>query len=181
MRGARLHEQGRKKIAGKPASPRLSVGIVPVRREPGTGRPLYLLLRAYRYWDFPKGLQERGEGALQTALRELREEAGIATVTLKWGEAFVETPPYRGAGGRKIARYYLGEVGGREPRGGGKHVGAGRAEHHERRWVRYEEALTLLGPRLRPVLSWARARVLALAQDRAARPRRVKPEPHRPR
>lgn len=168
-----MHEQGRKKRnAVAPASPRLSAGIVLVQREPGTGRPRYLLLRAYRYWDFPKGLQERGEAPLQTALRELREEAGIITVTLKWGEAFVETPPYRGAGGRKTARYYLGEVRPGEVRtqgaaesDAGRRSEPTRAEHHERRWVRYEEALTLLGPRLRPVLSWAHARVLALARD----------------
>jgi 8-oxo-dGTP pyrophosphatase MutT (NUDIX family) len=28
-------------------------------------------------WDIPKGMQDPGEGALETAIRELREEAGI--------------------------------------------------------------------------------------------------------
>jgi putative (di)nucleoside polyphosphate hydrolase len=31
-----------------------------------------------RSWDIPKGMQDAGESTLQAALRELREEAGIA-------------------------------------------------------------------------------------------------------
>ena len=37
----------------------LSAGIVPVALD--DGEPRYLLLRAYRYWDFPKGVVEPGE------------------------------------------------------------------------------------------------------------------------
>lgn len=46
----------------------LSAGIVIVRRE--QHQWLYLVLRAYRYWDFPKGEMEEGEDPLQTAMRE---------------------------------------------------------------------------------------------------------------
>ena len=37
-----------------------------------------LLLRAYRNWDFPKGLVEGGEGMLETAWRAAREETGLS-------------------------------------------------------------------------------------------------------
>lgn len=82
----------------------LSSGIVPVLRTP---TPLFLLLRVYKYWDFPKGLVEKGEDPLQAALREVTEETGITEVHFPWGKDFLETEPYRGG---KIARYYVGEV-----------------------------------------------------------------------
>ena len=53
-------------------------GAIVVRRT-GT-EPEVLLVRAKkdpRYWIFPKGHQERGETLAQTAVRELREEAGV--------------------------------------------------------------------------------------------------------
>jgi 8-oxo-dGTP pyrophosphatase MutT (NUDIX family) len=63
-----------------------------------------LMLRAYHHWDFPKGLLEEGEEPVQAALRELREETGIASAEFEWGERHMETGPYiRG----KTARYYL--------------------------------------------------------------------------
>ena len=52
---------------------RLSAGVIVVRRAPQGW--LFLLLRAYRNWDFPKGLVEPGESPLATARRELGEEA----------------------------------------------------------------------------------------------------------
>jgi len=40
--------------------------------------PRYLLLHhGGEYWNFPKGRQEAGETAVETALRELKEETGI--------------------------------------------------------------------------------------------------------
>ena len=44
----------------------------------------YLLLEyKYKsvYWDFPRGNVEKGEGELDTARREVREETGITEVT----------------------------------------------------------------------------------------------------
>lgn len=53
----------------------LSCGVI-VRRQPGE----LLLGRATGrdYWDIPKGVLDAGETPLEAALRELREEAGIA-------------------------------------------------------------------------------------------------------
>jgi 8-oxo-dGTP pyrophosphatase MutT (NUDIX family) len=53
-----------------------SYGIIPVFF--GEGEPLYLLVKkADGVWGFPKGHKEEGESDTVTALRELKEEAGI--------------------------------------------------------------------------------------------------------
>jgi len=128
----------------------LSAGIVVVRRE--DDRWKFLLLRAFRNWDFPKGEVEPGESPLAAALRETREETGLAELDFKWGTMFQGTAPYnRGA---KTARYYLAEtrqaavVFAVNPALGGP-------EHHEYRWVDQEELDRLAPARLKPVVAWA--------------------------
>jgi 8-oxo-dGTP pyrophosphatase MutT (NUDIX family) len=126
----------------------LSAGVIIVR---GLPAPRYLLLRAFRYWDFPKGIVEPGEEPLAAARREVREETGLMLLNFRWGEAYRETGPY-GAG--KIARYYLAE----SPEGDvylPVNPALGKPEHDEFRWVDFEAAHALLGTRLRPVLHWA--------------------------
>lgn len=65
-----------------------------------------VVLRAYRNWDFPKGLVEAGEAPLAAALREVEEETGLTGLALPWGELWRETAPCAGG---KVARYYLAE------------------------------------------------------------------------
>lgn len=128
------------------SGPRLSAGVVVVRATGGEWR--FLLLRAYRYWDFPKGEVGEGEEPREAALREVREETGLTDLLLRWGDDYVETPPY---GRGKVARYYLGE----SPRGEvtlGVSPELGRPEHHEHRWCGAQEARDLLNERLRAVL-----------------------------
>ena len=134
----------------KTKAPPRAAGVVVFRRTP---RGIYfLVLRAYNNWDFPKGLVEAGEDQLACAKRELKEETGLSGVEFPFGEEFKETLPYSG---QKIARYYLGET---------EEVQIdlpvskelGRPEHHEYRWVTYDEAEELLPPRLAIVLEWAR-------------------------
>ena len=111
-----------------------------------------LVLRAYKNWDFPKGRIEPGETELDAARREVEEETGLAKLDYPFGEEFKETLPYSG---NKVARYYLAETDAEKielpvsPE-------LGRPEHHEYRWVSFDEAEDLLPPRLAPILDWAR-------------------------
>lgn len=111
-----------------------------------------LMLRAYHHWDFPKGLREHGEVPVETAVREVGEETGIADVAFEWGDRHIETGPYsRG----KTARYYLGATSTAEVVMGPSPE-TGVPEHHEWRWVTFDEAYDLASPRVRNVVQWAR-------------------------
>lgn len=135
-----------------PATPpaKLAAGAVVFRRT-GSGVRL-LLLRAYRNWDFPKGMLEPGESELDAAKRECAEETGLSDLDFPFGDAHKDTLLYAGG---KVARYFLAEAGEAavklpvSPE-------LGRPEHHEWRWVSLDEAEELLPPRLAIVLDWAR-------------------------
>jgi 8-oxo-dGTP pyrophosphatase MutT (NUDIX family) len=133
--------------------PAFSAGVVVVRRDGGGWR--LLVLRAYRNWDFPKGMVEAGEAPLDAAIRETAEEAGISDLDFRWGEAYRETAPYRGG---KVARYSLAHT---TQASVSLPVSPelGRPEHNEWRWVTFEEAGRLLPPRLQPILDWARTQL----------------------
>ena len=132
----------------KPAS--RAAGAVVFRR--GERGIRILILRAYRNWDFPKGRIEPGEEDLAAARREVAEETGLGDLEFPFGDEFRETVPYAG---NKVARYYLAETGAERielpvsPE-------LGRPEHHEYRWVSFDEAEDLLPPRLAVVLEWAK-------------------------
>ena len=109
---------------------KLSAGIVVVRKN-NSGSWLYLILRFYRNWDFPKGLVEECEDSFETARRETSEETSINDLQFSWGHSFTETQPYAGG---KVARYYLATtdkvevVFGINPEIGGP-------EHNEYKWA----------------------------------------------
>jgi 8-oxo-dGTP pyrophosphatase MutT (NUDIX family) len=128
----------------------LSAGIVVVRRE--DDRWKFLLLRAFRNWDFPKGEVEPGESPEETARRETREETGLAELDFRWGSVFQETAPYNR--GTKTARYYLAET-----RQAAVVFAVNPSlrvpEHHEYRWVDRVELERLAPARLKPVVAWA--------------------------
>jgi 8-oxo-dGTP pyrophosphatase MutT (NUDIX family) len=127
-----------------------AAGAVVFRRTERGAR--LLVLRAYRNWDFPKGRIAPGESELETAKREVAEETGLEALDFPFGEEFCETLPYALG---KVARYYLAET---------DQIAVelpvapelGRPEHHEWRWVSFDEAEELLPPRLARVLDWAR-------------------------
>ena len=129
---------------------RRSFGMVPIAIE-NNGVLAFLILRAYKNWDFPKGGADEGETQLAAAIRELEEETGIQQFSLDWGEVSTDTEIYAGG---KVASYFLARV--------QKHeitlpvsTELGRPEHDEYRWVSSADARTLLSPRLIPILDWA--------------------------
>lgn len=109
------------------------------------------MLRAYRNWDFPKGMVEPGEEPLAAARREVREETLIEDLEFGWGEVYQETQPY---GNRKVARYYVAATRTERitlpvsPE-------IGRPEHDEWRWVDRDAALSLSSPRIQLIVRWA--------------------------
>lgn len=132
------------------SKPAFSAGVVVVRREDSGWR--VLVLRSYRNWDFPKGTVEPNETPLDAAVRETAEESSITDLAFRWGEVFCETAPYRHG---KIARYYLAETT-RNAITLPISPELGIPEHHEWRWVNFDQAEKVLPPRLQPVLAWAR-------------------------
>ena len=137
----------------KAKSPR-SAGAVVFRRTDSGIR--ILVLRAFKNWDFPKGLVDTGEEQIATARREVAEETGLTDLDWPFGEEFKETLPYGER--KKVARYYLCETGEHDVK---LLISAelGRPEHQEFRWVSFDEAEELLPPRLTAVLEWARATI----------------------
>ena len=131
------------------APTRLSSGVVVVSLVDRKLR--FLLLRAYRNWDFPKGLVEPGEEPIEAAVREVREETTLDDISFDWGLVYMDTGPYNKG---KISRYYIArskETQVRLP----VNPELGVPEHHEARWVDFQKALTMVSPRLVPVVRWA--------------------------
>jgi len=119
--------------------------------------PHYLLLRAFNFWDFPKGLVEDDEDPFAAAQREVAEESGLTELDFRWGTEFRETPPY---GPNKIARYYLAAA----PRGEvylPVSAELGKPEHDEFRWLDYTPAHAIVSVRVQSILDWARTIVEA--------------------
>ncbi len=135
--------------------PILSAGVIVVRKDED-GEWKFLLLRAYGYWDFPKGIVEPGEDPIEAAKRETEEETTINDLEFKWGYDFRETGPYNR--GRKVARYYLAETKTKDislP----VNPEIGKPEHDAYKWVSYEEAKKLVAPRVMEALEWAKKKI----------------------
>lgn len=109
----------------------------------------YLLIQGYGgYWGFPKGRQESGESAMETALRELEEEVGISQVTIRSDLRFFENYIIRRKKGpdvRKKVRYFVGTV-------NAKHTKRQRSEVKQLGWFGIQDALHLVVPKKRDFL-----------------------------
>lgn len=116
----------------------------------------YLLLRSFKYWDFPKGMVEAGEEPWDAALREVSEETSLTKFSTPWGKDYFETEPY---GRGKVARYYLLKSEEDKEIVFIPNPVTGIIEHHEYRWVSYEDAHELLGLRVQKALNWAHAKI----------------------
>ena len=73
----------------------LSSGVVVVHWN--HGRYDYLLLRAYNYWDFPKGVVETDESPLEAAVREVEEETTLTGLRFHEPCWATTAPPAQGA------------------------------------------------------------------------------------
>lgn len=138
------------------ASHETSAGGIVFRVE--RGEPLYLLIRdSYRNWGFPKGHLEGDEAAESAALREVREETGLADVTVTAPiDSIAWSFRFRGKLIHKVCHFFLMESASARTR-------PQRAEGITAcRWVPYEEALRLVSyANAREVLQHAHARVAA--------------------
>jgi 8-oxo-dGTP pyrophosphatase MutT (NUDIX family) len=140
---------------------RFSAGVVVVNTAQAAVQ--YLLLRAYKNWDFPKGLVEPGEQPLDAAVREVKEETTLVNLAFDWGKDYMDTGPYNKG---KISRYYVARSNDTQV-----HLPInpelGFPEHQEARWVGFETALNMVSPRLKPVIHWASDIIAAPAADAA--------------
>lgn len=132
----------------------LSAGAVPVRKRNKAWE--FLLLRAFKYWDFPKGMVEKEEDPWEAAVREVQEETGLSQISTPFGNRYIETEPY---GKGKVARYYVVLIEDEKEVTLIANPVTGIVEHHEFRWVSYEEAREMLVPRVVNVLDWAKAAI----------------------
>lgn len=89
---------------------------------------------------------------METALREVREETGITDLLFDWGELYIETGPYNHG---KTARYHLAKTA-TESVEMGISPETGAPEHHEFRWMDFNQAYDLSSPRVREVVTWGR-------------------------
>ena len=103
------------------------------------------------------------------ALREAREETGLTDLAFSWGHDFRETEPYASG---KTARFYMAQTRTERielpvsPE-------LGRPEHHEWRWVSFDEARALLAPRLRFIVDWAETVAIGAADFIPSRNRAI--------
>jgi 8-oxo-dGTP pyrophosphatase MutT (NUDIX family) len=74
---------------------------------------LYLLIRdSYQNWGFPKGHVEKGEEPAAAALREVREETGLAALELRAGADTIDWYfRFRGRLIHKVCHFFLMEAG----------------------------------------------------------------------
>jgi 8-oxo-dGTP pyrophosphatase MutT (NUDIX family) len=91
-----------------------SYGIVPIFKK--GDEILFLLIQHLHehggHWAFPKGHMEDGESAIETAKRELFEEAGIRNVKIVDSPEFFEKYSFvqKDVPYEKVVKYFLGEV-----------------------------------------------------------------------
>jgi 8-oxo-dGTP pyrophosphatase MutT (NUDIX family) len=116
-----------------------SAGIIlfTTRAAPKQARQ-FLLLDYGRYWDYPKGHVEKGEDDRTAALRELKEETGIAKVDLIEGFNHEITYFFRSKHGlvRKRVIFFLASTPSERVKLSHEHVG------HE--WLPFDKAVERL-------------------------------------
>lgn len=142
-----------------------SAGIIVVRFE--NNEPKVLLMRAYNFWDCPKGGIEGEENKLEAAIREVKEESGITDLNFDWGKSYYETEPF--GKNRKVVYYFVARTIQEEIIMGISPL-LGKAEHEEYRWVSFEEAKNMTVERIQKALNWAQDRIENVYKHRKISP-----------
>ena len=131
-----------------------SSGVIIVRKD--ADKPKVLLMRAYNFWDFPKGGIEGNETKLDAAIREVKEESGITDLQFNWGKIYYETEAF--GKNKKIVFYFIAETNEQDVQMGISPL-LGRPEHDEYRWVTFDEARCMVVDRIKKALFWAQDRI----------------------
>ena len=128
----------------------ISAGVI-VRDDSGL-EPVYLCVRAYSNWDFPKGHVEQGETLLQAAVRELWEETTLTPEDMNILGAIA--PPVLYKRGKKTAHYFLADrISDKDPFLP-VNPELGHPENDEYQWMTIEKMKLTFPSRLIPVLDW---------------------------
>lgn len=116
-----------------------SFGVIPIWNDNGTDRFLLVQSQKTKEWTFPKGHPEVEETEIQSALRELREETGIAYVELIKDVSYVDQYSFERDGQKfdKTVKFFVGRV--TDPK-----ITIQEKEIANYRWATYEEALTTI-------------------------------------
>ncbi|MDD3662983.1 MAG: NUDIX domain-containing protein [Candidatus Pacebacteria bacterium] len=111
-----------------------SYGVIVILK--GEEDKFLLLKQTNGHWSFPKGHKEGEESDIDTAFRELEEEAGISAVELIKDKNFVHSYEYLAEGNNihKTNKYFIGFV--KDDK-----VLIQEKEITDHKWVTYKEAL----------------------------------------
>jgi 8-oxo-dGTP pyrophosphatase MutT (NUDIX family) len=110
------------------------------------------LLNDFRQWDFPKGKLERGESALDAAIRETEEESGLSLNDIQPVNEISETVFYSVPGGSKSATYFFAERISKKSPYLPVNPMLGKPEHIMLRWFPISSLDEIMPKRLEPVI-----------------------------
>ena len=148
-----------------------SAGVIVFHRDPDGCRFLLLLSRLTKrpLWEFPKGGVDEGETVAEAAMRELREETGLAADQIRLISDFEHREEYRFTSGtgegrtlvRKEVTYFLAEAMSTD-------VQLSAHEASQFAWLPLAEALRKLKYKARREMLQQAARVAGCADGQSA-------------
>ena len=131
----------------------ISAGVIV--KDENSRDPLYLCVRAYSNWDFPKGHLEGQESLVDAALRELEEETTLCNDDIELLPLVAEPVIYKN--GKKTAHYFLALRKSKIEPFLPVNLELGKPENDEYKWMTVDEMFRVFPKRLIPVLNWLAA------------------------